>query len=223
MVPGSSVAAGDTKSLGLKEGNMENIDTMLQKAIAAGQTIRMIYNGGSRPGETRLLIPISLSATDLVAREPSSRRTKTFKLKKVAAVDLQDGECAINPEVQPVPVEPEMLAPLLETFEEYVAHFKGIICEKSFNIIEEENYFGISGRFKNGKPRKTPIASIQYIDRTIEYVYDPDVDDFVEQKKELTCRERPWRVDSAQFEEGKSFSKLQKAADLFLRSIPATE
>lgn len=204
------------------EGVMSSVSAVLQKAINDGVSVSVVYNGGSRPGQSRTLVPLSTSDTDLVAREPLSRRTKTFKLQKIASVSLVTGEFVENLGVHSVPPEPTMLAPLLESFEEYVDYFKRLLKDKPFNIIEEENYFAISGFFKNGRPKKTPIASIQHIDRTVEVIFNPETGVLEEHKKELTGRERPWRVDSDLLKQGKSFTKLEKAAELFLGLIPNT-
>ena len=199
---------------------MSSVSALLQKAINDGASVSVVYNGGSRPGQSRTLIPLSISDNALVARELSSRRTKTFKLQKIASVRLVTGEFVENLEVHSAPPEPIMLAPMLESFEEYVEFFKRILENSPFNIIEKENYFAISGFFKNGKPKKSPIASIQYIDRTFELVFNLDTGVLEEQKRELTGRERSWRVESTLLIGGKSFCKLEKAADFFLKSIP---
>jgi hypothetical protein len=198
---------------------MSNISDIIQSAIITGSTISIVYNGGSRPGQSRELIPLSLTDENLVARDPSSRRGKTFKIHKIASASLGSGEEATNPEVSPTPPEKKNLVPEFTTFEECAAHLKEILKSSDFNLLEDENYFAVAGFFKNGKPRKTPTASLQFIDRSVETVFNIETGEFEEQKRELTGRERPWRVDSISMKEGKSFAQIHKAAELFLQEV----
>ncbi len=197
---------------------MQNIIEILQSAIDTGNAVTIIYNGGSKPGQARELIPLSLNGENLSAREPTSRRAKTFKIQKIASAALQSGEAAKNPEAIPAPPKSE-LVPNFGSFEEYAIFLKEKLKGTVFNVSEAENYFSVFEFFKNGKPRKTPSASIQYIDRSTETVFNFETGEFEEQKRELTGRERPWRVDSKRLSEGKTFSQLQSAVELFLKEV----
>ena len=197
---------------------MQNIIKILQSAIDTGNVVTIVYNGGSKPGQPRELIPLSLNGENLSAREQTSRRAKTFKTQKIASVVLKSGEVAKNTEAIPVPPQSE-LVPNFESFEEYALFLKEKLKGTVFNLSEAENYFAVFDFFKNGKPRKTPSASIQYVDRSTEMVFNFETGDFEEQKHELTGRERPWRVDSKRLSEGKTFSQLQSAVELFLKEV----
>jgi len=48
---------------------MSNVTEIIQRAITTGTTIFIVYNGGSRPGQSRELIPLSLTDENLVGRE----------------------------------------------------------------------------------------------------------------------------------------------------------
>lgn len=197
---------------------MPSIVEVIQNAISESATVSIVYNGGSRPGASRIVIPVSLTNDELIAREPDARVAKRFKLDKIASVSLSTGEHATNKEIASVPMR---LAPILDSFKEYAAFFRDSLKESGVNIIESENYFAIAGFFKNGKPRKTPMTSIQFIDRSIETVFNFDSGDLEEIKHEVTGRERPWRVDSTRFKEGKALGQLNKAAELFLQEVHA--
>lgn len=198
---------------------MSNVTEIIQVAISTGSVVSIIYNGGSHPGQSREIIPLSLTDGNLVAREPTSRRTKTFKIQKIASVSLGSGEEAINLEV--LPPAPIQKNPTFEfkTFEECASHLKEILKDSNFNILEDEKYLAVTGFFKNGKPRKTPTVSLQFIDRSVETVFNIESCEFEEIKRVLTGRERPWRVDSVSMKEGKSFSQLYKAAEHFLQEV----
>ncbi|MCX5807747.1 MAG: hypothetical protein NT010_17030 [Proteobacteria bacterium] len=58
-----------------------------------------------------------------------------------------------------------------------------------------------------------------FFDRATDSVWDLEMDNLVEVKRELTGRERPWRVDSWRFKQGKSFGLLHSAVELFLTEV----
>lgn len=198
---------------------MPDIKQVLQQAAAEGSSVTMVYNGGSRPGQSRVVIPISISHGELVAREPTTRLAKHFKLEKIAAVALTAGEAVQNTEVV---AAAQRLVPDFASFEEYAAFFRSSLAETGWQLEERGRYFGVCGFFKNGKPRKTPAASIQYVDRSEgEAVFDFETGELSVVQHEITGRERPWRVDSKRFREGKAFGLLPKAAELFFQEVQA--
>ena len=197
---------------------MSSVIEVIQSAIKDAATVSIVYNGGSRPGQARLVIPLSVTSDELVARDPTVKIAKHFKMQKIASAQLTTGEEARNTQVAPAPVH---LAPVLDSFAEYAEFFKNSLQGSGFNILEQDNYFAITGFFKNGKPRKTPTAFIQFVDRSTETVLNFESGELEEVKYELTGRERPWRVDSIRLKEGKAFGQLPKAAELFLQEIQA--
>ena len=178
---------------------MPSIVHVIQSAIDGSATVSIVYNGGSNPGKSRIVIPVSLTTDELIAREPPARVAKRFMLAKIASASLTTGEYAMNLEAAPAPLQ---LAPNLDSFIDYAAFFRDSLKDSNFNIIESENYFAIAGFLKNGKPRKTPAASIQFVDRSTDTVLNFDSGELEEQQHEITGRERPWRVDSTRLTEG---------------------
>lgn len=199
---------------------MPNIVEVIQSAIDESGTVSIVYNGGSNPGQSRILIPVSLSTDELIAREPTARVAKHFKLAKIASASLSTGEQVINMEAVPASLR---LAPNLDSFTEYAIFFTDSLKDSGFNVVERENYFAIVGFFKNGKPRKMPAASIQFVDRTTETVLNFESGELEVLQREVTGRERPWRVDSSRLNEGKAFGLLNKAAEFFLQEIHAVK
>ena len=197
---------------------MSTVLEILKRAITDSTMVSIVYNGGSRPGQSRQLIPLSISNDELVAREPTTRIAKTFKLQKVAAVTFITGEEAKSPDVIPVP---NMLAPTFDAFDEYAAYFRGLIDKKNFGVVEKPNFFAVFGFFKNGNLRKTPLVSIQYLNRSVKSVINFESGEIELVHHELTGRERPWRVDSIKMQEGKTFSQLSNAVELFLQELRA--
>lgn len=195
---------------------MSELRQQLEDVIRQGSTIVIRYNGGSRPGVERAVIPLSLSNEELVAREIGQRQGKQFKLEKIASFRLLDGEAVVNPAAISVTIS---FAPEYETFEEYVAEFEQLAMERRWHVVKDKDYFAVCEFFKNGKPKSTPCISIQFFDRTKETVLDFETGEFVETQRELTGRERPWRVDSKRMGDGKSFALLPRAAELFMEEL----
>jgi len=197
---------------------MQEIIAAIQQAIDAGSTVEFIYNGGSSPGKMRLAIPISVTSGTLSARDPTTRVAKTFKLAKVASLRQSGGELVKNGKVAPIE-EPTL--PELQDFNEYIPHFRAIVSDPNLCIVEGEKFFAVSIRLKNGKPRKSTAVSIQFMDRTKELFLNFETGEMEERTRELTGRERPWRVDSVGLSEGKSLAVLSKAAELFAQEVRA--
>jgi hypothetical protein len=180
--------------------------------------ILIVYNGGSRPGEERLVTPISVSTEELCAKAFGERIVKHFKLSKIAAVSLQIGESAQNMQAIPVKIA---LVPAFETLYEYAQHLREEFTEAGWNVVEEDNFLGVSRFLKNGKPRKTTVVSLKFVERSEESIYDFELGKMVVMKRPPTGRERPWRVDSERLAAGRVFSKLTPAAEAFVEEVRA--
>lgn len=199
---------------------MTSIVELLQTAAGSGEVVTIAYNGGSRPGQARQVVPTSVSNQDLVAVEPGSRINKHYKLDRIAWVELSSGQRALNAEAEP-PVVSDV--PTLETLTAYAQHFSPELRAAGWHIYESETSFAVATHFKNGKPRKTPSVSIQYFDPSTETVFDLESGDVKTVTKDLTGHEKPWRIDSWRFKKGKSFGHLQRAFELFIQEARASD
>ncbi len=199
---------------------MQEIIDAIKKAVDDGSTIEFIYNGGSHPGQMRLAIPISVNNGTFIARDPATRTAKTFKIAKVASLCQSGGELQKNAQAAPIQ---EHTLPELQDFNAYIPHFRSLVSDPNLCIVEGERFFAVSMRLKNGKPCKSYAASIQFMDRTKEFVLNFETGEIEERTRELTGRERPWRIDSIRLSEGKSLSVLSKAAELFAQEILALQ
>lgn len=184
----------------------------------------LVYNAGSRPGQARSVVPISVTDDGLVAVEPGSRVNKTYKLDRIASVELANGSRATNEQATPPVVAPALPdVPNLKTLAEYVEHFRAEFIGAGWHLYEEDGSFGIATRFKNGKPKKTPSVMIRYFDRSTEVVFDLEAEELRTIPRELTGRERPWRVDSWRFKEGETVAELERAFALFIAEARASD
>lgn len=166
---------------------------------------------------------MSISDNELIAVEPGSRINKTYKLDRIASVELANGQCATNPHAASAQPSAIATVPALNTLAEYIQHFRAELAGVDWYLYEEEDSFGIATRFKNGKPKKTPSVLIRYFDPTEEPNFDLQSGELKTVRRELTGRERPWRVDSWRFKEGKTFARLEHAFAVFLSEARASD
>ena len=180
-----------------------------------------MYNAGSRPGVARSVLPLSLTESELVAVESGSTTKKTYRLDRVVSVSLSNGASASNVQADPAPVAlPDV--PLFGSLGEYAEHFKAELAAAGWHVCQESDSFGIATRFKNGKPKKTPSVLIRYFDRSTELVFDMDSQEQRTVPRALTGHERPWRVDSWRFKEGKAVRELRHAFAVFIAEARAS-
>jgi len=198
---------------------MKELVGFLKELAGTGEIIKIAYGGGSRPGNARELIIEYCSDSDFRAYEESSHRKKQYKIHKVLWAEDSSGKKITSKEnVQAF----ESALPRFETVEKYIALLKNEFEGAGWYIHQDNGSFGVGTCFKNGKPKKTPSVAVCYIDRSTELVWDSEKSDFVTVEKEPTSRERPWRVDSWRFKEGKSFGVLHSAMELFVKEVRAS-
>lgn len=189
---------------------MASIVDLLRNVAGTGATVMLIYNAGSRPGQPRPVIPVSLFKDKLIAFEPGSPVKKVYKLDKIASVELSTGLCAINTQATP-PIFLDF--PRLDTLAEYVQHFRSELIAAGWHLYEEKVSFGVGTRFKNGKLKKWRI-SIYYSDPSKQTYYDI-LGRKRTAKREITGHERPWQT------RGRSFAHLDRAFKLFIENVRA--
>jgi hypothetical protein len=188
----------------------------IKSAVGTGEIITLAYSGGSHPGDSREVIPVSYTETDLYAMEPDNKIRKQFKIAKILSITTSDGQKIEN--IVSARLIKDII-PILPTIAEYVKLFAHEFEEAGWFIHNEEDSFGVGRFYKNGKPLKTPSIAIRYFDRSKEFAYDLDTNEIIEMTKELTGREQPWRVDSWRFQQGKTFKELHKAMAVFVEEV----
>jgi hypothetical protein len=198
---------------------MAAIHDLLKSAVDSGQRVTLVYLGGSSPGRPRPVVPLLLTDEDLVAVEPGSSTRKTYKVSRIASVQV--GE-AVSPAQPTAPANLPSLVPGAESLSAYVEVVRPELLACGWHLHESEDSFGVGTRFKNGKPRKTPSVLISYFDPTRESVIDLEGNE-VSVRRQLTGRERPWRVDSWRFTKGATFSSLSKAFACFLEEVRSSD
>lgn len=197
---------------------MFSVAELLRTVTGSGQVVTIAYNGGSRPGQARPVVPVSLSDYELVAFEPGSSTNKRYKMALIAWVELSSGLRATNT-VQPF--RPDF--PRLETLPAYAQQFGPELTAAGWYIYEDETSFGVATCFKSGKPKKTPSVLIRYFDPSTETAFDSESGEEKTVTREITGHERPWRVDSWRFKAGRTFGQLERAFALFIEEVRASD
>jgi hypothetical protein len=201
---------------------MTSVVELLMAAQQDKAIVTVVYNGGSKPGEPRQIIPVRIQGNSVFARVPGLAQEKTFKLEKIERVTLENGQSAENLSVKPVE---RYAVPAFDTLEQYASFLKSSYEERGWYVFHDttERMFGVGRFLKNGSPRKHPVISVQFMDRTKEATLDLDTGEMVFREKQLTGRERPWRVDSELQLQGKSFAKLQEAFAYFANDVDTAD
>lgn len=224
---------------------MTSIADLLSGAVESGDVVTICYNGGSRPGEARQVIPMALSKEKLIAVVPSGPGTnKTYKLDLIAWVELPSGERALNEHAQPtvLPKPPKRIVPDvpdLGALAGYVEHYRDELHAAGWHLYVDHESIGVAGYFKNGKPKKTPSIWLRYFplgapnssnavsETSLVMSIGPDggLETRIETMERAAPRlkPRPWRVDSWRLPTGKTFTELRQAFALFLEEARHSE
>lgn len=198
---------------------MDDMKNFLKSVAGTGEIISLAYAGGSRPGEAREVIPVACSESTLDAIDPRSNIKKQYKFDKILWAAPLNGNQISNPSAL-LPLHPAL--PELPTLPDYWIHLRNELESAGWFVLHDESQLSVATFFKNGKPRKTPSISVRFVDRSTDLVWDLDADDIVEVKRKLTGNERPWRVDSWRFRDGKTYKDLHRAVIVFLEEVRAS-
>jgi len=197
---------------------MSSIVELLTAAQQAKAVVTIVYNGGSRPGEPRPIVPVRIQGLAVFARVPGLPQEKTFKLDKIAQVTLDDGQSADNLAAKQLETS---AVPAFSALGEYAIYLKPQYETRGWFVFHDvtEQMFGVGRFLKNGTPRKRPVIWLQFMDRSQESTLDINTGEIVVREKHLTGRERPWRIDSELRPQGKAFSRLQEAFAFFANEV----
>ncbi|MBE0454860.1 MAG: hypothetical protein IBX58_14410 [Roseovarius sp.] len=173
---------------------MEQPAERIQSAIEAGEIIRIVYDGGSRPGDSRDIAPIKIKGGMLHSRCIASNRFKIFTLAKIREISAPDS-------IKTQPITP------IDSIEEILEIHLPELISLGWEIQHQPEFLGLYRRYKNGKLLKWPDVSLTY-QPTIEYqllLTDTGMAPHeIDQK-------RPWVTD-CRWQARSSFGHLHSAA-----------
>lgn len=156
----------------------------LGEAIATGEVLNIIYQGGSQPGTIREISPISIKGDRVQVRCFSSRKIKLFNIEKITIIDTDKAQQALVWQSSAQPVSHyDSVAELFEKEKEFFEQL-------GWHIEGSNDSLSLHSRFKNGKPLKSSDVSLDYEEYTYDILYGDD-GEFHEKKRKKV---KPWTV-----------------------------
>jgi hypothetical protein len=175
----------------------------LKEAITTGEVLLIKYHGGSQPGTTREIHPISLSGDTVRARCITSNETKTFKLDKI---EICNGENQNNVTWKPPEEREFKYVNIVSLYELNRVELESL----SWHINHDEESISLHRRYKNGNPLKIPEVHLCYDKYNHQYIIGADGKEYEEIKERVS----PWMVGSKSF--CRHYKELDMAADVFM-------
>ncbi len=202
---------------------MNALFDLLKRAEGTGEVITLAYGGGSRPGEARQVVVLQCLFTEIRAREPESRTSKIYKLTKILWAETSSGKRAVSESNQArFEAQPAAL-PTLKSIAEYADLLRAEVEGAGWELRWDDEMIGVSGLYKKGGRRKHPSVRLIFNPHLFDVVFSLEENDLVAQPREVTPKDRPWRVDSWLLSEGKTFGRLDKAMDFFVAQVRASD
>ena len=193
----------------------------LKIAIDTGEALEVWYFGGSNPGTIRKIAPVKIIDDQVRARCLEDNSIKSYSISKMEIY---------VPGVEPQQRNTHTFIPQeITSITKLLHHYKDTLEGLGWFVIGSENEITLHEKFKNGKPKKTPIISLNF--EEFEYRFpEPDIndpefdwDDFIPEtiegdileNAEKIPRKRPWIV-RAKSKNTVSYALQNKAFTRFL-------
>jgi predicted DNA-binding transcriptional regulator YafY len=175
----------------------------LVQATETAEVLEIIYHGGSQPGKSRKIAPISVKDGKVRARCYSSNAVKVFNLDKIELAVTQSSE-----EWEAGRVEPIQYNSLSEIYDQNVEQLKQL----GWHVIISDSELTLHRVRKNGNPLKGRDVQLYYEEYSSDLVVGLDGE---LREENVRKRSRPFGVRAKNFET-KTFSTLDKAAPIFM-------
>ena len=173
----------------------------IEKAISVGTPLIVKYNGGSRPGTTRSIIPTKISGDRLFAFCEESGSNKSFILSKMELANNEERNYAEY-------VNISELVNLDEVVQSHLEQWTNL----GWHVEYDRDYISLFSKFKNVKIFKHPSVGICFEEYKYAYTeWDGDGNEINQFEK----AERPWMV----FGKGRqtvTYKDISKAIDRFI-------
>ncbi|MFS7242290.1 BRCT domain-containing protein [Serratia proteamaculans] len=175
----------------------------LWSSIDSGESISIVYHGGSRCGEVREIIPLSL-AKNFVLRAVdlsySNREVKSFSLGKIE-IDGFDRFYPPANSSSSKPKKKQYQLGLYKSISDVHLAFKDTLMGMGWHVATYANdnnecvRLDVCDFFKNGKPRKTPVVTLYF---------------------EQENKTRPFVCKCREIELATTYNSLDNAAEMFM-------
>lgn len=179
----------------------------LLQTIEEGKELRIIYHGGSKPGEERVIIPRYMEGETLKAVDTKNNRVKSFSLKRIEILDQNNEvmkfdffELQIEQKIEIIPhlTIDQIYTSYKDTLEGFGWQvFFGDSVDDYFN---KTTYISLHDSFKNGKPKAKPTVLIY----------------------QSSSKHRPYGVGSERMDT-RTYTSLENALKLFLEEAKNCE
>jgi hypothetical protein len=186
----------------------DSVRDLLAEAAHAGRPISIVYHGGSQPGAARVITPLSLTDTEVIARDDAAGIRKTFLLHKI--------EIPASTELLPQ-YDPLRQAQPDETLGQFFAARVSELQALGWHVELSEDCLSLGRYFRNGKPRKSSDVSLSYNKWTVTVFDDFDGRGLQEEKQES---KRPYCLRSTRAQ-SRTFTRILAAADAFWQEAKA--
>lgn len=146
-----------------------NMESVMRSIIENGETITIIYEGGSKPGAKRNILPISIKDEKVKARCLSSNSIKHFMLNRIVIANSDENDVPFWEEV--TEQEEEAYESLRDVYEKY----SNKLVDLGWYIFLENNSLSLHRKQKRAdKPLKEPSISLDYNEYTSDFVMGLD-------------------------------------------------
>ncbi|HIB1592654.1 TPA: hypothetical protein ACWV6B_005134 [Salmonella enterica subsp. enterica serovar Muenchen] len=183
----------------------DHVKEAIQNAIEAKSMIDIIYLGGSKPGSSRSIVPISISNDRVRARCYSSNTVKYFDIKKI---ELPSAATLVRYE--------DYEEKKYKTTQDIFDDFCNLYPNTNLTCCYTEVSISISGYIKNGKRKSKRSISINYYERELDASSFRINADF--EMEHCEPKTRPWSVRGP-LGNSIAYSSLHKAALEFFKRL----
>lgn len=185
-----------------------NLLAAIEESLATGEVLMIIYHGGSQPGATRKISPISLNGPKLRARCLSTNTAKTFLLDKITLTET-------NPPEEPLQYGKVQTPPTLNTLGDAYKRHADELIDLGWHVELDAGLLSLHRVRKSGKPLKGSDVDLYFEEYTCDYVWDDDNYSQEPTMENIRKRVRPYGVRGKGYRTD-TFSSLTLATERFI-------
>ena len=182
-----------------------DVKEKLVEAAETAEVLEIIYHGGSQPGRSRKIAPVSVEGGKVRARCYSSNAVKVFNIDKITLAS-ESGQA--NEEWGAGKLIAINFSSLNDVYDENI----GTLKQLGWYVNINESELTLHRVRKNGNPLKGHDVQLYYEEYSSDLVMGMD-GEFREEN--IRKRTRPYGVRAKNFET-KTFGALDKAAPIFI-------
>ncbi len=181
-----------------------NVSEVLSEAIDNGDSLNVIYHGGSQAGKSRVITPISVIEEKVRARCHTSNAVKTFLISKMELLNK-------NSEIKPTWDANHETKQQFYTIVQLHQFALNTLQSQGWCIHLSDDRLSVHRKFKTGRVVKSPEVELYYEEFSYDLVL---MDNGSFERTNVRPRSRPWGVRAKKFNT-KTFGKLDSAAKIF--------